>query len=387
MQFAHVDTNWNALSDEVFRDRAAALFDQCPQELRNARLRPRAAESRGWYLHLSRAGWLAPVWPRRYGGMELSPSKYLIYVEEMERLGCPRLRDSGVNTLAPILILQGTDAQREEYLPKILAGEHTWCQGYSEPNAGSDLASLRTEAELRGDEFVINGQKLWTSSAFDATHIFMLVRTNKSVKKQAGISFLLVDMRQPGITVRPFKSLNMQEEQCAVFFDNATTPVRNLVGELNNGWNVARAQLGYERLFSGSSRQSMTFLFKLRRIARLTGKLEDPAFVDRLTQITFDVMDLNSAYERMARTLKDGKPLGPEASLLKVWATETCQRVGELMMETADECGGLMGDVQFGDESIELLFPFLEARAWTIYGGANQIQRNIMAKGVLNLPS
>ena len=159
------------------------------------------------------------------------------------------------------------------------------------------------------------------------------------------------------------------------------------MGALNNGWNVARAQLGYERLFSGSSRQSMTFLFKLRRIAKLTGKLEDPAFVDRLTQITFDVMDLNSAYQRMARTLKDGKALGAEASLLKVWATETCQRVGELMMETADEHGGLSSDLQVDGESIEMLYPFLEARAWTIYGGSNQIQRNIMAKSVLNLPT
>lgn len=387
MNHKAVETDWNALSDEAFRERASALFDQCPQSLRNAKSRPRAAESKGWYMQLSREGWLAPVWPRKYGGMELSPSKYLIYVEEMERLGCPRLRDSGVNTLAPILILQGSDAQRQEYLPQILSGEHVWCQGYSEPNAGSDLASLRTEAELQGDEFVINGQKLWTSSAFDATHIFMLVRSNKSVKKQAGISFLLADMRQSGITVRPFKSLNLQEEQCAVFFDNAKTAARNLVGDLNNGWNVARAQLGYERLFSGSSRQSMTFLFKLRKIARMTGKLDDPAFVDRLTQITFDVMDLNSAYQRMARSLKDGAALGPEASLLKVWATETCQRVGELLMETADEYGGMMGDIQLDDESIELWSPFLEARAWTIYGGSNQIQRNIMAKNVLNLPS
>ena len=213
------------------------------------------------------------------------------------------------------------------------------------------------------------------------------MRTDKTVKKQAGISFLLLDMNQPGIVVKPFKNMGGFAEQCSVFFDNARAPATNLVGKLNDGWNVAKALLGFERIWSGSPRQSLMFLYRLQEMAKLTGKLDDPAFVDRLTQITFDVMDINSAYQRLVQSMKAGGTAGAESSLLKIWATETCQRVGELTLEAAEECGGLMGDVPFGDEHFDLLYPFLEARAWTIYGGSNQVQRNILAKSVLNLPA
>jgi alkylation response protein AidB-like acyl-CoA dehydrogenase len=176
--------------------------------------------------------------------------------------------DQGLMNLGPVLIARGTDEQRQRFLPKILSGEHLWCQGYSEPNAGSDLASLRTEARIDGDEFVINGQKIWTSVAFDATHMFALVRTDKTVKKQAGISFVMIDMRQSGVTVRPIRNIAGHEELCEVFIDDVRTPRANLVGELNGGWNVAKALLGFERVWSGSPRQSTMALLRLEQLAR-----------------------------------------------------------------------------------------------------------------------
>jgi alkylation response protein AidB-like acyl-CoA dehydrogenase len=380
--------DWNSLDDGEFRRAAADFFEKnVPRHLRFLNRRPAWAEVREWYLTLSRSGWLCPGWPIEYGGMGLSASKYLIYVEELERCGTPRVMDQGVMNLGPVLIACGTQAQREKFLPKILSAEHLWCQGYSEPNAGSDLASLRTEAHIDGDEFVINGHKIWTSMAFEANHLFALVRTDKSVKKQAGISFLMIDMNQPGVTVRPIRNIAGHEELCEVFLDNVRTPVDNLVGKLNDGWQVAKALLGFERIWSGSPRQSLLALIRLEEIARLTGRMEDPVFRDRLAQITFDVLDGASAYERTAQIMRTGGSFGSEVSVLKIWATETCQRVTELLVETADEAGMVFGDVDFGGKKMNILHPFLDCRAFTIYGGSNQIQRNILARNVLDLPS
>lgn len=381
-------TDWNALDDEEFRRIAAEFFARhVPQHLRHLSRRPRWAEVKDWYLTLSREGWLVPNWPKEWGGMSLSQSKVLVYLEELERSGAPRLMDQGLMNIGPLLIARGTDEQRQRFLPKILSGEHTWCQGYSEPNAGSDLASLRTEARIEGDEFVINGQKIWTSVAFDATHMFALVRTDKTVKKQAGISFVMIDMRQPGITVRPIVNIAGHEELCEVFLDNVRTPVTNMVGALNEGWSVAKALLGFERIWSGSPRQSMLALLRLRKLAEASGKMEDPAFVDKLTQVTMDVLDAASAYERFAQIMRTGGSFGFEVSMLKIWATETCQRVTELMVEAAGDLGALGGDVDVDGEPMDILYPFLECRAFTIYGGSSQVQRNILAKNVLDLPS
>lgn len=387
MIFPPPKQDWNALSDDEFRQRAAAFFDDnVPRELRFLNRRPAWAEVKEWYHTLSSAGWLCPGWPVEYGGMGLSPSKYLIYVEELEQCGTPRVMDQGVMNLGPVLIARGTQAQREKYLPKILSAEHLWCQGYSEPGAGSDLASLRTEAVIDGNEFVINGHKIWTSMAFEANHLFALVRTDKTVKKQAGISFVMIDMNQPGVTVRPIRNIAGHEELCEVFLDNVRTPVENLVGGLNDGWQVAKALLGFERVWSGSPRQSLLALYRLEKVAQLTGQINDPVFLDRLTQITFDVLDGASAYERIAQIMRTGGSFGSEVSVLKIWATETCQRVTELLVETAGDAGLMLGDVNFGEESVNVLHPFLDCRAFTIYGGSNQIQRNILAKTQLDLP-
>lgn len=379
--------DWNALDDEAFRRTAADFFaSHVPPHLSHLNRRPRWAEVKDWYLTLSEQGWLTPSWPREWGGMGLSQSKILIYLEELERSGAPRVMDQGLMNIGPLLIARGTDEQRRYFLPRILSGEHTWCQGYSEPNAGSDLASLRTEARIEGDEFIINGQKIWTSVAFDATHMFALVRTDKTVKKQAGISFVMIDMRQPGVTVRPIRNIAGHEELCEVFLDNVRTPVSNMVGNLNEGWNVAKALLGFERIWSGSPRQSMLALLRLQKLAQACGKMDDPAFADKLIQVTMDVLDSASAYERFAQIMRTGGSFGFEVSMLKIWATETSQRVTELMIEAAGDLGALNGDVDINGEAIDILYTFLEYRAFTIYGGSSQVQRNILAKNVLDLP-
>lgn len=380
--------DWNALDDDAFRRAAAAFFAQhVPAHLRFLSRRPRWAEVKDWYLTMSRHGWLVPAWPAEHGGMGLGPSKVLVYMEELERSGAPRVMDQGLMNLGPVLIARGTPEQRARFLPKILSGEHTWCQGYSEPNAGSDLASLRTEARIEGDDFVINGQKIWTSVAFDATHMFALVRTDKTVKKQAGISFVMIDLRQPGVTVRPIRNIAGHEELCEVFLDDVRTPLANLVGELNDGWQVAKTLLGFERVWSGSPRQSTLALLRLEKLARATGKMADPVFRDRFAQITMDVLDAASAYERFAQIMRTGGSFGFEVSMLKIWATETCQRVTELMVEAAGDLGALGGEVDVAGVEMDVLYPFLDCRAFTIYGGSSQVQRNILAKNVLDLPS
>lgn len=380
--------DWNALSDEDFRREAAAFFSQrVPPHLKFLSRRPRWVEVRDWYLTMSHHGWLVPAWPVEHGGMGLTQSKVLVYMEELERSGAPRVMDQGLMNLGPVLIARGNDEQRRRFLPKILSGEHLWCQGYSEPNAGSDLASLRTEARVDGDEFVINGQKIWTSVAFDANHMFALVRTDKTVKKQAGISFVMIDLRQPGVTVRPIRNIAGHEELCEVFLDDVRAPLANLVGGLNDGWQVAKALLGFERIWSGSPRQSTLALLRLQRLAQASGKMADPVFCDRYTQITMDVLDAASAYERFAQLMRTGGSFGFEVSMLKIWATETCQRVTELMVEAAGDLGGLLGEVDVAGESMDVLYPFLDCRAFTIYGGSSQVQRNILAKNVLELPS
>ena len=378
----------NALSDDEFRRIVGEFFEtNLPRELRYLSRRPRWEETRDWYMTLSRHGWLVPGWPAEWGGRGLSPAKMLVFLEEAERCGAPRIMDQGMMNLGPVLIARGSDAQRRHYLPKIISGEHLWCQGYSEPNAGSDLASLQTEARIEGDEFVINGRKIWTSVAFDANHMFALVRTDKTVKKQAGISFVMIDMDQKGVTVRPIRNIAGHDEFCEVFLDDVRTPVSNLVGELNGGWQIAKTLLGFERIWAGSPRQSTIALLRLERLARASGKIDDPVFADRLTQVTMDVLDSASAYERFAQIMRTGGSFGFESSMLKIWATETCQRVTELMIEAADELGTLTGDVAIGNEQLDVTYPFLECRAFTIYGGSSQVQRNVLAKNVLNLPA
>jgi hypothetical protein len=380
-------TDWNALSDEAFRAELRAFFAaHYPKELRFLPRRLRWAECREWYHTLSRKGWIAPNWPREHGGMGLDPGKLIIYFEETERAGIGRMPDQGLTMVGPTLIRFGNDAQRAKFLPPIIAGEHVWCQGYSEPNAGSDLASLQTSAVLEGDEFVINGSKIWTSMAHDASHIYVLARTDRQAKKQEGISFLLVDMKSPGITLRTIRNIAGHEEFCQVFFDNVRTPRANLVGELNTGWTIAKGLLGFERLNIGSPRRPLQALEPLEVLVRARGLDDDPAFVERFNQLKLDLADLESLYARYVDKARRGEALGPDVSMLKIWATETYQRLSELLVEAAGEYGAFEGEVQLGEASVDILAPFYTSRPGTIYGGSNEIQRNILAKYVLKLP-
>ena len=381
------EQDWNALTDEAFRALVRAEIEaHHPPELRYAPRRLRWHENKSWYLRMAAKGWIAPGWPLEFGGMGLAPSKLLIFLEEQERCGIARFQDHGILMVGPVLIRYGTEAQRRRYLPPILACEEIWCQGYSEPNAGSDLANLHTEARLDGDEFVINGQKTWTTLAHDSTHMIVLARTDKAAKKQSGISFLLLDLAAPGVSVRPIRDLAGHDEFCEVFFDNVRTPASNLVGELNQGWTVAKSQLGFERIHIGSPKLPEYGLQVLLTVARARGVEQDALFRERLAQLQLDVSHLGDIYRHFAAIVGRGEPLGPEVSLLKIWATETFQRIADLIIETAGDCGGLAGKVQMGDGRIELLAPFYKARPTSIYGGSNEIQRNILARQVLNLP-
>ena len=382
-------SDWNAMSDEAFRAEARAFFEgEFPEEFKFLPRRMRWSECRGWYLKLSKKGWIAPNWPREHGGMGLSPSKLLIYFEETERAGVGRMPDQGITMVGPTLIRFGNDAQRARYLPKIIAGDAIWCQGYSEPNAGSDLASLRTEAVLDGKDYVINGSKIWTSMAHDATNIYVLARTDRQAKKkQEGISFFLVDMKAPGITLRTIRNIAGHEEFCQVFFDNVRTPKENLVGELHKGWTIAKGLLGFERLNIGSPRRPLQALEKLEMLAQARGLLTDPAFAERFTQLKLDLADLGSLYGRYVDKARRGEAMGPDVSILKVWSMDTYQRLSELLMDAAGEYGAVEGEVAFGETAIDVLSPFYNSRPGTIYGGSNEIQRNILAKYVLNLPS
>ena len=378
----------NSLPDDDFRLQLREFFESAyPDELRHQLRRFRWSEIRDWTQTLHQKGWIAPNWPLEYGGMGLDASKLVIFMEEQERAGVGRAPDMGVVNVGPLLLKFGSPEQKQFYLPKILSFEHIWCQGYSEPNTGSDLASVQTRAVLEGDEFIVNGQKIWTTLAQDATHMFALVRTDPNVKKQAGISFLLIDLRVAGVTICPIRNLAGHEEFCQVFLDDVRVPRGNLVGEINQGWTLAKALLGFERIFTGSPKRCQYVLGRLELTARQRGLFNDQGFVDRFAQVSADVADLSAAYRRYVEVIKQGGTLGTEVSMLKIWATETLQRIADLMFESSGEYSSIPGDHDMGGEKVDLVSPFFTARWVTIGAGSSEIQRNLIARNVLGLPS
>ena len=381
------DADWEKMPEPDFRTMLKGFYQKnYPEHMRNVPRRLYWHEIKDWYMTLSKQGWVAPAWPKQFGGMGLNPEKMIAYVEEQEQYGVARAPDMGVVMIGPLLIQRGSPAQQEKFLPKILAGEHIWCQGYSEPGAGSDLAALRTEAILDGDAFVVNGQKIWTTLAQDATHMFALVRTDKEAKKQAGISFLLIDLKVPGITIRKIKDIGGHEEFCEVFFDNVRVPAENLVGELNQGWTIAKALLGFERIFLGSPKQSRYALSQLNAVAEHLGLMSEPVFASKYAELMLDVADQVAAYTHFADIVKRGEPLPPSVSLLKIWGTDTYQRICMLLVESAQEHGATGQTHDLGEEGYNIPAILFNAIPSTIYGGSTEIQKEIISKNVLRLP-
>ena len=379
--------DWAAMPEAEFRSMVRSfLKGNYPSHLRFPSRRLRWHEIRDWYMTLSRQGWLAPAWPKAYGGMELPPAKLLAWFEEFEQYGVARVPDQGLLMIGPILIRYGTQEQKERFLPRILSGEHIWCQGYSEPNAGSDLASLRMQAVPDGDEFVVTGQKIWTTLAHDATHIYLLVRTDTAAKKQEGISMLLADMKSPGVTVRPIANMAGDAEFCEVFFDAVRVPRENLVGELNRGWSIAKALLGFERIFIGSPKQSQYALAQLDVLATMLKLYDDAAFAARFSELQLDVADLSAAYAYFADIVKRGEELPASVSMLKIWATETYNRICALLVEIAEEHGADHPVMGAGGIAVNAVASLMNAMVTTIYSGTNEIQRNILAAQVLRFP-
>lgn len=381
--------DWNAMSDADFRAAFQDIVERrLPAELRFMRKqRPLFDEVAVWYHALAEEGWLSPVWPVEYGGMGLNPAKHMIYVEEWGRLGCPRIPDHGIGLIGPLLIEHGSEEQKAHYLPKILSGEHVWCQGYSEPNAGSDLASLRTAAVRDGNHFVVNGQKIWTTLAHCANWIFALVRTSRDEKvRQKGITVLLIDMTTPGVKVRPIANLRGETDFCEVFFDDVRVPVENVVGEIDQGWNVAKSVLGHERIFLGAPTRPEIAIERLDKLARARGAFDDPAFRSRYARHRLDLYDLGSAFDRFAKVLREGGQLGADVSILKVFTTELYQRITEEMLVLAGEDARYFDDIEAGNDEVDAMNLFLDSRAPAIFGGSNEIQKNILAKAVLGLP-
>jgi len=376
------EPDWNAMPEEDFRRMLRDFIEaECPPELRYYPHRFPPEVSMPWYQALHRRNFIAPGWPVEYGGMGLRPERHLIFIEEMEAAGTPWLHDSGVRNLGPAIIAWGTEAQKTHYLPRMHSGEHIWCQGYSEPSAGSDLASLQCDGRIEGDRIVINGQKIWTTSAHVASHIFALIRTGRTGPKQEGISFVLIDMSLPGITVRPIENLSGHPDFCEVFFDNVVVSTDCILGEPNKGWAVARSLLGFERIWAGSPKRALKVLLALRRLMEERGLLASDYWRDRLAQAIFDTQDAQDMYSGFADLVRTDGKVGVEISALKIWSTATFQRLSELLLEVAGSDAVLLGD-----GASDLLTPYYESRAPTIFAGTNEVHRNILARSVLGLP-
>lgn len=387
-----VRKDYDALPDEEFRLQLREfLAVHYPPVLRQDFRRPfyrlRGDDWTNWLRTLHQHGWRAPAWPREHGGMGLSFGKQLIYSEELERASVARIIDNGENLLGPTLIQFASQEQKRRYLPRILSCEERWAQGYSEPGAGSDLASLRTQAVRDGDHYVVNGQKIWTTQAMECTHIFALVRTGKYPKKQNGISFLLIDLHSPGVTVRPIYSIAGEEELCEVFFDNVRVPAQNIVGEVDQGWTVAKALLGHERIFIGNPAQAIKGLRVARQLVAETGQDNDAGVADRLAVLAADLHDYLLLYGEMCAQVKERGEVGPEVSALKVIISELLQRITEFNADVGQEYGGIVGDARIGATTFDLHWPLMMARPTTVFAGANEVQRDIMAKAVLRMPS
>jgi acyl-CoA dehydrogenase len=346
-------------------------------------------EQQLWLERMAARGWIAPEWPKAYGGAGLSPVQAKALREEMEALGCRSpLKSFGVSMLGPALLKYGTEVQKAEHLPKIARGQIRWCQGYSEPNAGSDLAGLQTRADDRGDHFLVNGQKVWTSYADKADWIFCLVRTNTTVK-HAGISFLLFDIQTPGVATRPIRLISGYSPFCETFFDHVKVPKANLIGELNKGWDVAKYLLGHERemisgmgLDGGGASLADAALTVLGRDSE--GRLNDPLLRARIALFEVRAAAFRAMAERFIDEMKVKKAHPAQPSMMKYYGTELNKERHELAMAT----GGSRALEWDSERSIRGAVPraWLRSKGNSIEGGTSEIQLNIIARRILGLP-
>jgi len=349
---------------------------------------------RDWTRRLHHAGFLGMAWPKEYGGQGASQIELAIFNEESARFRAPGpLNGLALILVGPTIMVHGTDEQKKRYLPKILSCEELWCQGFSEPNAGSDLASLRTRAELVGDEFVVNGQKCWTTQAQIADWCILMTRTDPAAPKHRGISYLLVNMKSPGVTVRPLRQITGGHEFNEMFFDNVRVPRENLLGELHGGWRVGQTTLMNERGTSALAvwvrfRQTYQELVEMARTQTRNGKpaTEDRTIRQQLAQAYVDLEGLRYvSYRTFSKILKGGTP-GPEGSISKVLWSELNQRMNELALTLQGPTSQLVRHSDYAVEDGRWQFTFLRSRANTIEAGTSEIQRNIIAQRVLGLP-
>ncbi len=349
---------------------------------------------KAWLDSCLEKGWTAPDWPTEHGGGGLDKQQAEIINQILIELQLPPpLVGFGLAMIGPTLLDYGTEEQKAEHVGRIVRGEIRWCQGYSEPNAGSDLASLATKAERDGDDFIINGQKVWTSHADKADWIFALVRTNPNApKKQAGITFLLIDMATPGVTAKPISLISGASPFCEVFFENVRVPVKNVIGQIDAGWTVAKALLGYERSMIGSAiggqlRKSEADLTELARdvFDAPKGPIPDGVIRSKIADWAMDEACFNLTLQKVGQSMKNGQQPGPESSILKVVGSDLKQRRWDLGMELlGPQSAGWEGDA-YSDEERQMTRDWLRSRGNSIEGGTSEIQLNIMAKRVLGL--
>jgi acyl-CoA dehydrogenase len=345
-----------------------------------------------WLEKMAERGWTVPEWPKEYGGGGLSKAEARVLREEMAALNCrPPLTSFGISMLGPALLKYGNEAQKREHLPKIARGEIRWCQGYSEPGAGSDLASLKTRAEDKGDHFLVNGSKIWTSYGDKADWIFCLVRTDFTAKKQEGISFLLFDMTTPGVSTRPIRLISGYSPFTQTFFDNVKVPKENLVGELNKGWTIAKYLLTHERNMIGGMGLGLRVggtmtvsQLAVKNIGLAGGRLAETALRTEIARFEMDAQAFALTMSRIQDEAKAGNETGAMSSMLKYYGTELNKRRAELMMSVSGT-----ESLKFSDTPSEgdLAPIWLRTRANSIEGGTSEIQLNIIAKNVLRLPS
>ncbi|MGF6294229.1 acyl-CoA dehydrogenase family protein [Paraburkholderia youngii] len=402
-----MDLNFTA-EEEAFRASVLAfLRDKLPQRLAgkvHAGRRLTRDDMAEWHAILNAQGWLANHWPKEYGGPGWNAVQKFIFENECALAGAPRVVPFGVNMLGPVLIRYGSDAQKRHWLPRILDGSDWWCQGYSEPGAGSDLASVKTTAvrgkDVQGEHYIVTGQKTWTTFAHYANMIFCLVRTATDVRKQEGISFLLIDMQTPGVEVRPIITLDGEHEVNEVFFTDVRVPAANLVGEENKGWTYAKYLLTYERTNIAGVGFSVAAFNRLRKIAAKqlrNGRplAEDPAFAARMARVEIDLENMKTTNLRVIAAVAGGGVPGAESSMLKIRGTEIRQEISSLTRRAMGAYAqpfveealheGFDGVPVGPDEAASAASQYFNNRKLSIFGGSNEIQKNIISKTILGL--